>query len=139
MKLYQPMLPFSPRIRSNREKGSLQQLLTSRYIAKSKSKFSRIHHIGYKSGSSIYLLCPYHKEKSPSFCVSTIRHKSICYGCGICMSNVRLGNLIFGKNENWNLTFGKSNGRLILTRCFYVASSEACSIQDTTPNNILPF
>ena len=35
-----------------------------------------------KSGSNYKALCPFHKEKTPSFVVNVLKQSYACYGCG---------------------------------------------------------
>jgi hypothetical protein len=34
-------------------------------------------------GKNMYALCPFHKEKTPSLCVSNKKNKFYCFGCGV--------------------------------------------------------
>ena len=54
-------------------------------ISNSKSEYKKSKtSIGWKTmRGDIYMLCPFHKERTPSCVVNTRKYKNfICYGCG---------------------------------------------------------
>src|SRR5437868_6816779 len=42
-----------------------------------------------RSGNSWWALCPFHKEKTPSFCVNPTYRTFRCFGCGLSGTVVR--------------------------------------------------
>ncbi len=52
-----------------------------------------------RSGRNFFGLCPFHKEKSPSFCVSADKQIFHCFGCGVG------GNVIHFVSKVENLNF----------------------------------
>jgi len=45
------------------------------------------------------ILCPFHKETSPSCCVNKIHGTFRCFGCGAWGDISKYGELIYPKNE----------------------------------------
>jgi len=63
-------------------------------------------HLGRKSGSNMFGLCPFHNEKTPSFSVSPDRQIYHCFGCG------KGGGVINFVMEVENLTFPEAVEKL---------------------------
>ena len=63
-------------------------------------------HLGKRSGSNIFGLCPFHNEKTPSFSVSPDRQIYHCFGCG------KGGGVINFIMEIENLTFPEAVEKL---------------------------
>ena len=63
-------------------------------------------HLGKKSGSNIFGLCPFHNEKTPSFSVSPDKQIYHCFGCG------KGGGVINFIMEIENLTFPEAVEKL---------------------------
>ena len=63
-------------------------------------------HLGKRSGSNMFGLCPFHNEKTPSFSVSPDRQIYHCFGCG------KGGGVINFIMEIENLTFPEAVEKL---------------------------
>ena len=59
--------------------GFVAELLSRVDIAELVGRYVQLK----KSGSNLMGLCPFHGEKSPSFCVSPTRQTYHCFGCGV--------------------------------------------------------
>ncbi len=129
---HQIELPFRPRMQRNFLGGIVAQLLHAALIAKSRRKFDGNVHIGHRLGESVYLLCPLHGEKSPSFVIK--KHKKststtgYCYGCKKSVSTAQFGHILASHDHNYNFTFTKNRGKLVITnRSNDIGSSDVVS------------
>lgn len=100
--LYQPNLPFSPRLRLRPSMGIVKKFLNCEFIANSRKEVTK-NSVGYRTSTGrFYLSCCFHPEHTPSLCLapndrSTFRNGRLfyhCYGCGKSGSMERLGSII---------------------------------------------
>ena len=63
-------------------------------IATNKQEFKNSKKaIGYRTKSAVYILCPFHNEKTPSMRI-TEKHGCFCYGCGSRVPHARMGQIL---------------------------------------------